>query len=77
MKLIISLIAILALGGCVTTSQSKSEYQAEIAGLQAEKAALAAELAAIHAAREAVRAQYELLHLEWQRSEGRRAHRPQ
>ena len=45
--------AVLVLGGCVTTSASKSEYQAEIAELKAQNLALQNQVqtrAAVHAA---------------------------
>jgi len=70
------IVLMLVSAGCVTTSQSKSEYQAEVQSLQAELNTIKAISEASKVARDAIREQYELLFMEWQRSEGRRSHRP-
>ena len=72
MKIILTILALLALTGCVTTSQSKSEYQAEIAGLQAERAALQNELRTYEIVNTAIERMISIYG--W--AEGRRPHRP-
>lgn len=58
--------------GCVTTSQSKSEYQAKISGLEAEKAALQNELKTYEIVNGAIERMIEIYG--W--AEGRRLHKP-
>lgn len=72
MKLIVAAVALLVMTGCVTTSQSKSEYQAQIAGLEAEKSALQNELRTYEIVNGAIERMIEIYG--W--AEGRRLHKP-
>lgn len=67
--------AVLA-SGCVTTSQSKSEYQAELNALKAQIQAEALVREALAREREQRQSYIEEFWIQLQQHEGRRSHRP-